>query len=181
MNLNLPAHIKEHKRAILFVLLFLGILLIFSIGFEYISKFYAVVFLKPLSFLAYKTLQLFSVTVTFDTQNLNLGYCDLRLPGQILRVNYGCVGIYTLFILISGILAFPASFRSKITGIIFVLPIFYLYSLLRIIIMGFVGSYWRQQFEFFHSYLMLILNVVIILFLFIVWLEKIKPRYESEN
>ena len=97
----------------------------------------------------------------------NIGFC------------YGLhVGIYALFILLSGILAFPSALKSKLMGIAVALPAFYIYSFLRLVIMGIAGRLGAQYLNFFHSYFMLIINVAFILFLFIFWIEKIKPKYE---
>jgi len=179
MNSNPLQTIKNNKKVILFIGVFFIALFIFMATFEFIMDFYAAVFLKPLSYMTYYTLKLSGMNVTINSDNFHYGYCDLLLPKQTLRINYGCVGIYALFILLSGILAFPSALKSKLAGIAVALPAFYIYSFLRLVIMGIAGRLGPQYLNFFHSYFMLIINVAFILFLFIFWIEKIKPKYES--
>jgi len=178
MKINPLQFIKQNRRVITFIILFVIVIFLFSATFEYILNVYSMLFLKPLSFLTYYTLKLFGMDLKIDTGNLVNGFCDLLLPKQTLRINYGCVGIYALFILLAGIIAFPSSVKSKLAGIGISLPAFYIYSYLRLIVMGIVGGLIPQYLDFFHSYLMLIINVAFILFLFILWTEKIKPKYD---
>lgn len=181
MNLKLLQTIRNNKRILAFIVLFFVALLVFIMTFELIMNFYAHVFLKTLSFLTYYSLKVFGMDLKLDRNNLYYGYCDLIFTNRILRINYGCVGIYALFILLSGIIAYPSSLKSKLAGIIVSLPAFYLYSFLRLVIMGVAGTLGTKYLNFFHSYFMLVINVAFILFLFIIWIEKIRPKYDTQN
>ena len=171
--LSLPADAWKYTG------IFIAILLLFTFTFDFFEKIYLLAFLKPVSLLGYYSLKLFGLPVTFSSEHLPLGYCDYILPHQILRVNFGCTGLYVLFIFLAAVLAFPISFRSKMLGLLLGIPVFTLYSILRLIIMGIVGNWIPQYLDIIHNYLMIVINIAFTIWLYGVWLNYALQKDQS--
>lgn len=64
-----------------------------------------------------------------------------------------CTGLYVMILFAAFSLTFPASFKSKVTGIPAGLGILYLANLIRLVILFMVGLMWRTAFDYAHVYL----------------------------
>jgi exosortase/archaeosortase family protein len=125
--------------------------------------------LTPVSRISYWIIDLLLPAVSLLPANT---WYDLYLPGQVLRINFGCTGIFALFILIAAVLAYPAGWKAKLRGFCWMIPVFYLYSILRIVIMGLVGAAAPDSLDFVHSYLMEIVNIGVMLGIYVWWVER---------
>lgn len=153
-----------------YVLIFLTVLTGVIISFSQLESLYLLFFLKPVSIAGYYILHAIGLPLTFSAENLPLAYCDYILPNQILRVNFGCTGLYVLFIFIAGVLAYPAHYQSKMTGLLVGIPLFTMYSILRLVIMGVVGHWMPQYLDIIHNYLMIIINAAFLIWLYSSWI-----------
>lgn len=158
--------------AFLFTLKFSGTLALLLCIFTLFESIFERFFLLPVSKAGYIVLSLFVEPVSFDASLLGLGFCNYVIPGQVLQVNFGCTGIYVLFILLSGIIAFPASHKKMLYGVLFALVSFCSYSIFRLFSMGLVGYFLPQYLEFVHNYLMVLLNAAFILYIYSYWINS---------
>ncbi len=78
----------------------------------------------------------------------------------------GCNGIYATAILISGVIAYPASLRHKFYGIIFGFTAVFLVNLVRVISLFYMGLQFPDIFQEVHVY---VWQPIIILWAIIVW------------
>jgi exosortase H (IPTLxxWG-CTERM-specific) len=78
----------------------------------------------------------------------------------------GCNGIYATAILISGVIAYPASLRHKFYGIAFGFTAVFLVNLIRVISLFYMGLHFPDVFQEVHVY---VWQPVIILWAIIVW------------
>jgi len=86
---------------------------------------------------------------------------------------FECTGIYSAVILISAILASPASARRKALGVAWGVPVVTAVNIARIAVLVVIGRDHREYLEFFHGYLWqvtIILTVVMVALPFLVWL-----------
>ena len=169
----------KQSRLWLYITVFIGIIIILTITFDALSFLYRPAVLVPISYSAYTILKIACIPITFSGPSGSLGFCDYILPDSVLQVTFGCTGIYALFILIAGIIAFPCSLRMKGTGIVLSIPLFYAYSILRLVFIGIVGHSFPAALDYFHSYVMEIINVVFILLVYIVWIRYVEKSSKA--
>ncbi len=151
--------------------IFLLSVIILTVSFNIFPDFYTGVFLEPVSRISFSILKLTGLNIHFDGRGLPFGICDLVLPHQILRINFGCTGLFVLFIFIAGIAAYPAGIKQKSIGMAVGIPAFAVYSVLRLVIMGFVGNWIPQYLDIIHNYLMILINIVFVLWLYTKWIK----------
>jgi exosortase H (IPTLxxWG-CTERM-specific) len=78
----------------------------------------------------------------------------------------GCNGIYATAILISGVLAYPASMRNKFYGIVYGFIAVFLVNLVRVISLFYLGLHFPDIFQEVHVY---VWQPIIIFWAIIVW------------
>jgi exosortase H (IPTLxxWG-CTERM-specific) len=78
----------------------------------------------------------------------------------------GCNGIYATAILVSGVIAYPASLRKRFYGIIFGFIAVFLVNLIRVISLFYLGLHFPDIFQEVHVY---VWQPIIILWAIIVW------------
>ena len=158
----------------LYLVFFISIIILFTATFDALSFIFRPTILVPVSYAGFLILKRTGIPVMFDGPIGFPGYCEYQLPHTTLQVTFGCIGIFVLFILISGIIAFPSSFRSKGIGLLIAIPAFYFYSMFRLVIIGIVGNWFPEYIDFVHSYLMEIINVGFILFVYVIWIRYVE-------
>ena len=159
-----------------FALLFIANLLIFSQLFNWLHDFFVDVYMYPVALTSAELLNALGVAVELDSSMLPRGFCDFLLNGAIYRIIHECTGIFALLVLVALILAYPTSPLAKIQGILIGLPAFYLYSTIRLVVIGLVADASPQWVELTHSYLMVLVNLGFSLFIWIYWLEEATNR-----
>ena len=162
---SIPANVWKY------ISVFILSVVILTISFNIFQDMYTAIFLEPVSKLSFYILKFSGLPVEFDGSALPFGICDLVLPHQILRINFGCTGLFVLFIFIAGVIAFPADIRHKLKGLAFGIPAFAVYSVLRLVIMGFVGNWLPEYLEIIHNYLMVLINIAFVLWLYTTWIK----------
>jgi len=95
----------------------------------------------------------------------------IHLPGLALQVRFGCNGLEAFLIYSVAVLAFPAPWRSKLTGILLGGVVIQVLNILRLIGLGLVGVYLPAWFEVFHIYVAQGLMIAVALILFMGWLS----------
>jgi exosortase H (IPTLxxWG-CTERM-specific) len=99
-------------------------------------------------------------------------------PGFSLDIVMGCDGVEASCLFAAGVLAFPTTWRSKLIGLAFGLPLIHLINLARLVGLYFAGMYMPGSFEEFHVYvaqtIVILLSTGILLF----WLDRFaaQPR-----
>lgn len=118
----------------------------------------------------------------FDTHAIASGVV-LRdsQSGFAVSIQPGCNGIEAIIVLIAAMLAYPASSKAKISGII--LGFFAIQSLniVRIISLFYLGQWNQMVFEWAHLYVWQALIMLDVLIVFIIWIRVIKRQAETVN
>jgi len=135
--------------------------------------------LIPVSYAGYFILKILGIPITYSGPNGILGYCEYHLSNAVLEITFGCTGIFALFILLSGIIAYPASLKLKGAGFFIAVVLFYIYSVLRLIIISLFGYIYPESLSFIHSYLMEVCNIGFILFVYIIWIRYVEKTGET--
>ena len=152
----------------LFLLCFGGLFLLF----EYIPSLFSWGYMYPLAGTAVWLLDGIGIPVVFEGGAISQGYCLLRLDGVVLRVIHECTGLFTFFLLVAMIAAFPATFRHKGWGILGGLTAFFLYNTVRLVLLGIVGYHRPEWVVMVHHYLAVLLHLGFVLFIWLYWVQK---------
>lgn len=91
--------------------------------------------------------------------------------GFAISIERGCNGVEAVIILISAMLAFPASWKHKLAGIGIGFLAIQAMNIVRIISLFYLGQWSRLWFDWFHLYLWQALIVLDALVVFLVWLR----------
>ena len=170
--------LKKH-RLILYLIIFFGSIIILNATFSTFSFIYKSVVLVPVSYVGFLILKITGIPIIFNSPTNITEFCEYQMQNAVLQVTYGCTGIFALFILISGIIAFPCSLRLKGIGILLSVPSFYLYSILRLVFIGIIGNFYPSFLNIFHSYVMEIVNIVFVLLIYIIWIGYVEKSAKA--
>jgi exosortase/archaeosortase family protein len=90
--------------------------------------------------------------------------CRFEIVGE-------CTAVFPIVLLISAILAFPSSYRAKWVGLLVFVPTALAANQLRLVTLWFVQRHAADAFDVIHIYVWQPLMVVIVVALFVLWLE----------
>jgi len=105
-------------------------------------------------------------------ENITLDGCELRSPRFAVTIYNGCNGLITSLIFVSGVLAFPATWRSKLTGVAVGLAAIQGINLVRIVSLFYVGVFLPKLFNESHIFVwqsVVILSGVVLWVLWANW------------
>jgi len=115
-------------------------------------------------------------------EDLTIKGCVLHSPRFAVTIYNGCNGLITSLIFISGVLAFPASWRAKFIGVVGGLFSIQLINLIRIVSLFYIGVFFPK---FFNSSHVFIWQSIVILFgvgLWIIWAQKFgRPAHKDDE
>ncbi len=97
----------------------------------------------------------------------------IHLSHISLDVKFGCNGLEAFLIYMVGVIAFPASWRQKLLGVVVGFFVIQLFNLLRIVALGYFGSHFSSYFYIFHIYVAQGIMIAISFVLFISWLSYV--------
>lgn len=94
----------------------------------------------------------------------------LRIPGAALDIRFGCNGLEAMLIYSIALLAFPAPWIKRATGILVGFVIIQALNIVRIIALALVRVHYPGFFELFHIYIAQGVLIAVALVLFITWI-----------
>ena len=114
-------------------------------------------------------LGIFGVDHTIDETVLHLGGISLKVIDE-------CTGIYELFVYAGCVMAYPTSSGKKLAGIAFGIPAMFSINMVRLLSLAFVGLWFPSIFSYVHYYLWQVTLILLVVFVMLVWIEKIVKR-----
>ena len=105
-------------------------------------------------------------------EDITINGCVLRSPRFAVTIYNGCNGLITSLIFVSGVLAFPARWSSKVIGVAGGLLSIQIINLIRIISLFYIGVYLPQFFSQSHIFIWQSLVILAGVTLWIVWAHK---------
>lgn len=154
------------RRLIVFVLTFLGILLVGAIIYPHFSI-----------YLAEELRGFMAITAHICGGILSLAYDDVTVSdryisfrGFSVEIIEECTGIFEMLIFLAALISYPASWKSKLAGILCGLPALYLFNVIRIIVLTVVGVYNRRLFDFMHLYFWQATLILMITTVWVLWI-----------
>ena len=121
----------------------------------------------------YHALRLFTSAATLEG---NVVYLD----GFAVRIIEECTGVFEVIIFVAAVLAFPTTWAKKAIGLGMGIPLLYLFNVVRILVLMFVGRYQPSIFEFMHIYFWQATLILMITSVWLLWIFKV-VRHDSEE
>lgn len=160
------------RQLIIFILTFLGILLIGAILYPYFSISMEEElrgFMAVTAHICGGILGVFSGDVSVDSRYMSF-------KGFSVEIIEECTGIFEMLIFLAALISYPASWRSKIIGFVLGLPALYLFNVIRIIFLTAVGVYQRSLFDFMHLYFWQGTLILMITTVWVLWILLVVNR-----
>jgi exosortase H (IPTLxxWG-CTERM-specific) len=114
-----------------------------------------------------KVLKILSVPCTYEGS-------VIQLPAIALDVKFGCNGLEAVMIFSVAVIAFPSSWKKKLTGIAAGFVIIQTLNILRIAALAYSGIHFKNLFEYIHIYVAQGLMIAISLAVFFIYLHYAK-------
>lgn len=116
----------------------------------------------------------------FDDQVLALGKVIWnQANGFAVSVEAGCNGVEAAIILVAAMVAFPAPWRHKLTGILMGVTTVQALNVLRIVSLFYLGQWNKAVFEWAHLYVWQALIVLDVLLVFLFWLRWLSRQEQA--
>jgi exosortase H (IPTLxxWG-CTERM-specific) len=107
--------------------------------------------------------------------------CVVSSPRFAVTIYNGCNGLITSLIFISGVLAFPARWSAKLTGVVGGLISIQLINLVRIISLFYIGVFLPEHFNDAHIFIWQSLVILAGISLWIVWAQRFALPRETPS
>ena len=147
---------------------------LFFIGF---FVFLYIIFQDSFSFLGSMTASVLSALLGILGVSHTTDETILYLVGGIsLKVIDECTGIYELFVYAGCVMAYPTSSEKKLAGIAFGIPAMFSINMVRLLSLAFIGLWFPSIFGYVHYYLWQVTLILLVVFVMLVWIEKIVKR-----
>jgi len=166
---------KSYKAIVKFCLVFLGLLIILTTTFPFLSD----KFNPQLTWLMVATaditgfsLKLLGMTVRVSGRIVSISNFSIEVVGE-------CTGLYEMLIFLAAMIAYPASWKRKLIGAGLGIPFLYLINIIRMIFITVVGNWSPQTFDFLHMYFWQVAMILIIVSAWVLWIEKV-AHYERK-
>ena len=133
-------------------------------------------FMVPMTAAAELVLRGLGLQAQLGAPDVVQGICILTVAGIAYIVTFECTGLFALLMCLAAVLAFPARWGMRGRGILMVVPAFFVYASLRIVVLGLVAHFTPQHIELFHLYVMVVANLGFVLALWLSWLQTYAHR-----
>ncbi len=105
----------------------------------------------------------------------------LHLPHAVMEVKFGCNGLEAILLFTAAVLAFPASWKQRLYGIVVGSTLLQFFNLLRIMLLGYVIEYHRDIFDVMHEYITQSILIAIAFVLFLLYLNYVNPKNDTHE
>jgi exosortase/archaeosortase family protein len=130
------------------------------------------IFSQNITILSANILELF-MSVSYSQHYIYLS------GGNRLEILFGCNGLEAILLYVSAILAYPATYKAKLYGLIIGFIVINLINIVRIVLLGYVLEYHHDMFGVMHDYITQNIMIVFVFLLFIVYLNLIGSKDAS--
>jgi len=100
---------------------------------------------------------------------------SIRSPSSRLNVTRGCEGVEIFLILAAGLLAFPATWKTRVHGLLVGSVVAYVLSISRLLILHFTLRYSPQAWEALHGVVLPLGPILIVSLYFLYWSDHPVP------
>jgi archaeosortase B (VPXXXP-CTERM-specific) len=135
-----------------------------------------IIFQEHFNFLSSLTASTLSALLGILGINHTLNETVLHLGDISLKVIDECTGIYELFVYAGCVMAYPTSSEKKLAGVAFGIPAIFGINMVRLLSLAFIGLWFPSIFSYVHYYLWQVTLILLVVFVMLVWIEKIVKR-----
>ena len=114
------------------------------------------------------------------TLDLQAGAYILPLGQVTYVITQGCTGLFTSTLLIIGVLTYPTDVKQKLIGLLLCIPAFFIFGVLRVVIMGVVAVTYVSHVEIFHVYVMAIANLGFAVYVWLFWYNNVVKSTQTD-
>ena len=164
--------LSENRDALRFCLGVAVLLTAFAGLFYWKRPLFAALYLKPMAHTAAFLLNLIGIESRIDPTGVPRGFCDLSLEQVTYRIKHECTGLFASSIFLAAVLAYPTDLRRKALGLLMGIPAFFVFGLLRLILISLVAVISPAHIQLFHVYIMVIVSVGFAIALWIFWIGR---------
>ncbi|UCE20260.1 MAG: exosortase H [Gemmatimonadota bacterium] len=129
--------------------------------------------LKPLVALNVFTAKSVQIAAKLLGMHASASSSYLTVKGFSIEVITECTGLFAAFVFLACVLAYPTKIMKKVFGIIAGIFVIYILNIMRMICLIMVGIWTPQHFDFVHVYLWEGVFIIVVLMLWLVWLDKV--------
>jgi exosortase H (IPTLxxWG-CTERM-specific) len=108
---------------------------------------------------------------------------DVTIDGTVIRstrfavnINNGCNGVEAMLILLACIVAFPASWKARLVGLVLGALVVQVLNAIRIITLYLLGAYQPKLFDIFHTAVWQIVVIMAAIGFFLLWSARVGPN-----
>jgi len=104
----------------------------------------------------------------------------LHLKSAVMEVKFGCNGLEAILLYVAAVLAFPASAKERLIGIVIGSTVLQILNIARIAWLAWVLEYQRDMFAIMHEYITQSIMIALAFIIFIIYLQRVSyDRPES--
>lgn len=103
----------------------------------------------------------------------------IYLKNDTWNVTSECTAINAVLLFASFLLAYPATPKAKLVGVVTGVPLIVAVNIARLVALGWVTEYWPGQARFFHDYVWEILFILFIVTLWYAWVNLVVSREKT--
>lgn len=113
-------------------------------------------------------------------QNVTMAGTVIRNPRFAVNIRNGCNGVEAMLIFIAAVLAFPASWKSKLTGLALGILAIQVVNLVRVVALFLTGVYFPKIFDTSHTVIWQTIVILCGVLLWIFWANRFAAPPASE-
>jgi exosortase/archaeosortase family protein len=138
-------------------------------------------YLWPITWMAGSIIGLWNPVVSTHNPLGNNDLSIIEIGRYIFHVKHECSGISAFFIYLAAVMAYPVGGKSKLLGVVVGMPAFFLYGVLRLVLLGAIALFTPELLRFFHLYYMVILNLGFVMLMWSKWVNSVEQGLHPEG
>ena len=111
--------------------------------------------------------------------NATAAGAQVASPRFSISIAMGCDGVEASSLFLSGVLAFPTSWRARLIGFALGIPVIHAINLLRLVGLYYAGAYLPSVFEELHVYVAQTIVILLSTAILILWLERFAVQHRQ--
>jgi exosortase H (IPTLxxWG-CTERM-specific) len=104
----------------------------------------------------------------------------ISTPAGGMTIKYNCNGLEAIAIFVAAILAFPATWKAKMKGLVMGFAVIQVVNVIRIVVLYYVQKTAPEAFDTVHVYVAQIVVIAIAIGLWLLWIERYAPPKSSK-
>jgi archaeosortase B (VPXXXP-CTERM-specific) len=99
---------------------------------------------------------------------------DIKSPHAALEINHECTGVFVLVVYATFVLAYPAPWIQRLSGIVIGISTLMAINVARLIVLTVIASKYPSWFGYFHEYFFQGLFIALLALLASIWTEQVR-------